>query len=481
MRLSTPTMPPLSRRVYCNRTLNLRGIRAIGCDMDYTLVHYNHDLWEQTAYEHVKRSLMEAGYPVQDFEFDPQLVTRGLVLDLERGNVVKCSRFGYVTRAMHGTRMLSHDQQRKAYARTLVDLSEGRWVFLNTLFSLSEGCLFGQLVDLLDAGALAPQLGYRDLYSLVTQHMGVAHMEGTLKEEIMRDPDRFVVLDEELPLALLDMKHAGKRLMVVTNSEWAYTRFMMAYAFDAYLPGGMTWRELFDVVIVSARKPLFFTGQSSLYEIVDEEAGLCRPSSGQLQSGKVFIGGHARLVEQHLGVPGEDILYVGDHLYADVHVCKEILRWRTALIVRELEEELAGQASFEADRERLEALMRQKADLERHQARLRLSLQRAEANYGPVVQGAGGRLGGGDHKAGLAEIKQRLFDLDDAITPLAARAARTFNPHWGPLMRAGRDKSRLARTLERYADVYTSRVSNFLPYTPYAYLRAPGGSLPHDG
>ncbi len=30
---------PRSRRVYCNRTLNLRSIRAIGYDMDYTLVH----------------------------------------------------------------------------------------------------------------------------------------------------------------------------------------------------------------------------------------------------------------------------------------------------------------------------------------------------------------------------------------------------------------------------------------------------------
>ena len=48
------------------------------------------------------------------------------------------------------------------------------------------------------------------------------------------------------------------------------------------------------------------------------------------------------------------------------------------------------------------------------------------------------------------------------------------------LMRAGNDKSRLARQIERYADVYTSRVSNFLYLTPFGYLRAPRGSLPHD-
>jgi hypothetical protein len=47
-------------------------------------------------------------------------------------------------------------------------------------------------------------------------------------------------------------------------------------------------------------------------------------------------------------------------------------------------------------------------------------------------------------------------------------------------MRAGADKSRLARQIERHADIYTSRVSNFLWLTPFGYLRAARGSLPHD-
>ncbi len=47
-------------------------------------------------------------------------------------------------------------------------------------------------------------------------------------------------------------------------------------------------------------------------------------------------------------------------------------------------------------------------------------------------------------------------------------------------MRAGNDKSLFARQVERYADVYTSRASNFLYETPYAFLRAARGSLPHD-
>ncbi len=47
-------------------------------------------------------------------------------------------------------------------------------------------------------------------------------------------------------------------------------------------------------------------------------------------------------------------------------------------------------------------------------------------------------------------------------------------------MRTGKDKSHLARQIERYADIYTGRVSNFLHQTPFVYLRSHRGSLPHD-
>ena len=52
--------------------------------------------------------------------------------------------------------------------------------------------------------------------------------------------------------ALLDLRDAGKRLFLATNSEWHYTRPMMSYILDPYLPGS-SWRELFDLVIGRAR------------------------------------------------------------------------------------------------------------------------------------------------------------------------------------------------------------------------------------
>jgi hypothetical protein len=47
-------------------------------------------------------------------------------------------------------------------------------------------------------------------------------------------------------------------------------------------------------------------------------------------------------------------------------------------------------------------------------------------------------------------------------------------------MRTGNDKSHLARQVERYADIYMARVSDFLDATPFVYLRSHRGSLAHD-
>ncbi len=468
--------PGAGRGVFCNRTLNMRSIRAVGCDMDYTLIDYDAEAWERRAYEHVRQRLAARGFALGGPGFEPQLFTRGLILDVELGNVLKANRFGYVTRASHGTRMLTHEEQRRTYSQVWVDLSESRWVFLNTLFSLSEVCLYAQLVDLVDRGAgeAAGALGYAGLYRVVRDTMNAAHLEGELKAEVAADPERFVTLDPELPVALLDLKHAGKRLLLVTNSEWSYTVAMMSYGFDRFLPAGMRWRELFDVVIVQAGKPGFFEGRAPLYEVVDE-SGLLRPSPDKLEPGRAYLGGHARLLEQAFGLDGEEILYVGDHVYADVHVSSQIRRWRTALVLRELEHEVAAEQAFASSHAELRRLMADKQRLEREQAQLRLCLQRVQLGYAPPLPL---ELRGAQER--LRELRTELGALDPRVTALAKAAGEIGNARWGPLMRAGNDKSRLARQIERHADVYTSRVSNLLYLTPFGYLRAPRGSLPHD-
>ena len=481
--LASPLLPPRARQLYCNRTLTIKAIRAIGYDMDYTLIHYRVQAWEERAYEHLRRKLLVEKWPVEDLRFDPDFVIRGLIIDKENGNILKANRFGFVRQAYHGTRPLDFDEQRRIYSRTIVDLADRkRFDFLNTFFSLSEGCMYAQLVDLLDAGmmraALREPTGYAELYQRVHARLDEAHMEGELKKEIAAAPERFVELDADTPLALLDQKHAGKQLMLITNSEWEYTRTMMAWAFDRFLPSAptkMTWRDLFDVIVVGARKPDFFQLRAPLFEVVSED-GLLKPVIGGLRRGGVFLGGSAPLVEQLFGLVGDEVLYVGDLMYGDVHVSKSVQRWRTALIVRELESEIAALEAFAPRQAQLSSLMEQKEAREFALNRLQLALLRQRDHYGEVDDGTTVE----QLERQAAALRAEIAALDAQVVPLVKEAAQLGNQRWGLLLRTGNDKSHLARQIERHADCYTSRVSNFLFRTPLAYLRPPRQSLPHD-
>lgn len=452
---------PPERGVFVNRTMNLRSVQAIGYDMDYTLLHYNVELWEQAAFEHASGRLAEFGWPVADLEFDVDAFSLGLTFDLELGSLVKATRFGYVVRAQHGSKRLSFDEQRQAYAGTVVDLSTERFEFMNTLFELSRACLWAQLVDLFDAGRLPDVRSYAELYRAIDSALNQAHIEGALKAEITASPDTFIDPDPEMVKTLVDQRAAGKKLLLITNSEWQYTRFMMRHAVDPYCVSG-TWRDLFDVVIVSAQKPSFFSGQNQLHRIVDEDLGLMQPHHGPMEAGTVYFGGSARLVEEALGISSEQVLYVGDHLFGDVHVSKDTLMWRTALITRELEAEVRDAMDFAPKEAELVQLMAKKVQVDRRQAQLRMARQR------------------GDDASELDAVTREAIKLDQRVAPLARAAAEVGHKLWGPLMRAGNDKSLYARQVERYADIYMSRVSNLYHETPYAYLRAARGSLPHD-
>ena len=132
-------------------------------------------------------------------------------------------------------------------------------------------------------------------------------------------------------------------------------------------------------------------------------------------------------------------------------------------------------AAFSEQRAELSALMAQKSGLEVEQWQLRLLQQRRHRGYGPPVAADAEAL-----RERLAELKAEILALDERISPLARASSEVSNSRWGLLMRAGNDKSLFARGVEKSADIYLSRVSNFLYLTPYAYLRAPAGSLPHD-
>jgi HAD superfamily 5'-nucleotidase-like hydrolase len=206
---STILQPPLERRIFANRTLNLRAIHAIGYDMDYTLIHYDVTRWQHTMYDYVKRRMLRLGWPVKDLEYDPAMTIRGLVLDSKLGNFVKPNRFGYVKQACHGTHPLDFKTVRNIYSRIIVDIRDDRWLLFTTLFDLPLACMYAQLVNKLDRYGLPHVMGYADLMDQMMGNLDSAYAEGMMRHEILKDPASYVVEDSEIPLTLLDQKYAS--------------------------------------------------------------------------------------------------------------------------------------------------------------------------------------------------------------------------------------------------------------------------------
>ena len=117
---------------------------------------------------------------------------------------------------------------------------------------------------------------------------------------------------------------------------------------------------------------------------------------------------------------------MGDHLYADVHVSKNVLRWRTALITRELENELSALEAFKPKQVQLLAMMDEKIELEHRFSLARIALQRLELGYGPQVEDKPKEL-----KQGMYNVRQQLVALDIKIGELAKEAAELGSTRWG--------------------------------------------------
>ena len=80
----------------------------------------------------------------------------------------------------------------------------------------------------------------------------------------------------------------------------------------------------------------------------------------------------------------------------------------------------------------------------------------------------------------LDEQKAQLKAATSELAQLEVDVDRVFNPYWGPIFREGTENSRFAEQVESYACVYTSRVSNFLAYSPVRHYRAPRAHMPHE-
>ena len=80
----------------------------------------------------------------------------------------------------------------------------------------------------------------------------------------------------------------------------------------------------------------------------------------------------------------------------------------------------------------------------------------------------------------LAQLLKDYNTINQQVINYEAVFNELNNERWGLVMRSGQQKSHLARQIERYADIYTSRVSNFHFTSPNCHFDYISRPMPHD-
>jgi 5'-nucleotidase len=467
------------RRIFCNRNLRMSDIAWVGFDMDYTLAIYNQPEMDELSIRATIEKLIARGYPefVRTIPYSTSFPVRGLLIDKRYGHVLKMNRYKFVTKGYHGFRELAKEDLRQLYHSKKIRPATPRYHWIDTLYALSEAALYAALVEASEQRGLA--VDFAKTFTDIRESIDEAHRDGTILERVTADFARFVIKDHDLAPTLHKLRSSGKKLFVLTNSRWSYTDKMMTYLLDGEMSEYPHWRNYFDVVIVAATKPAFFQERLPLME---RDGDRLAPASFPLERGKVYEGGNLYDLERAAGAAGDQILYVGDHIYGDILRSKKESAWRTAMIIQELEGEVTAHDSCREDFDRADYLEdtrdRLEDELRFYQSRFRELSRRADQAHS---KSNGATSDGSRHiKRAIDRVRGRLRHVDGELRAIERRIDQRFHPFWGSLLKEENEESSFGAQVEQYACLYTSRVSNFLSYSPQQYFRSPRDEMAHE-
>lgn len=452
-----------NEKVYANSYVDLAKVDTVGFDYDYTLVTYKNELLDLIYSMALKRLVYDFQYPMEmlnsGMKFDPMFSVRGLAVDRENAWVCHLSYTHKVAVAYEGRQKVTRERLMKEYSgkRALnPQQRKNRLKPLNDLFSMAECCLIADVVQFFKDRSLP--FCSRNAVSDILGAIGSTHISGDFHRIVAADPEKYFEPRPHLKEVLLKLKESGKRLIFVSNSPFWYVDAGMKYVI------GENWREMWDVVIVSAGKPSFYTESLRPFRLVDSETGLVQfKKVDRLDPGQVYSAGclleltkcldwvskpatletDSDLQGQFTGgssLQSPNVLYIGDSLFADLVDAKRNFGWTTAAVTPEvgIEDAKANRVQFANSQSVINLLL--------------YSLREIQDI-----------LGNGPRTEEDIEV---IDKLERMVAIWREEQNKMLGNPFGSVFRAKYQPSLFAHSLRRYCDLYMSNISALRHYSP---------------
>ncbi|XP_067636540.1 5'-nucleotidase domain-containing protein 3 [Eurosta solidaginis] len=443
--------------VFANNELDLDEVDVYGFDYDYTLACYKpclHDLLYNLGRDRLIKSFK---YPesISKLEYIPGFAVRGLHYDIEKGLLLKLDSFLQIQldSVYRGLTKIPDAEVIKLYKNRILPIAyvegqsknyqpnaKAKMVQLADLFSVPEMCLLCNVAEYFERNHIDynPEILFHDIKSSVQACHPIMHAI------VMQNPDEYIEKNPRLAAYFEKLVAAGKKMFLVTNSPYSFVNRGMV------LLVGEKWREYFDVIIVQSRKPKFFTDDSRPMRLYDEQTNShVWDRVSKLEKGKIYYEGTVKQLQDLTGWRGHNVLYFGDHPYSDLADVTLEHGWRTGAIINELTHEIEtlNNVKFKTNAnwlQMLTQLIEETQDYECEAARICLEKWQAERDM------------------------------------LRNRTKMVFNGQFGSVFRTYHNPTYFSRRLFRFADIYTSDITNLTNYSVSHTFYPRRGVMPHE-
>ncbi|XP_037051227.1 5'-nucleotidase domain-containing protein 3-like [Bradysia coprophila] len=440
----------------CNE-LDLDEISVYGFDYDYTLACYKQSL--HYLLYNLGRDILVQNYKypkeILNLDYLPGFAVRGLHYDIEKGLLLKLDSFLQIQfdTVYRGLTPVSEAEVLQLYKNRIIPIAyvEGKkgqhdlrgsakMVQLADLFSVPEMTLLCNVAEFFiqNGKSYHPEILFRDIKKSISASHPIMH------SYVTKDVGKYIDTNVNLRQYFKKLVEAKKQLFLVTNSPYYFVNKGME------MLAGDDWQRFFDVVIVNARKPRFFTDLSRPIREFDVTTNThLWDRVVALDKGKIYYEGTLKQLLDLTKWSGENVLYFGDHPYSDLADVTLEHGWRTGAIISELTHEIntLNNEEFKANANWLQMLTQM---IEDHQ----------------------------DNESEAARSAVRAWH--DERDALRHQTKCVFNQQFGSVFRTYHNPTYFSRRLFRFADIYTSNITNLLKYSVSHTFYPRRGVMPHE-